>query len=204
MRSGGSPSRGGTPASTVLALSPLEAGVAYLPFGAALYTGIAVASRSAGGRGLKPTLVVGLACTAVGITLLSLMSPDGNYAGDVLPGFLLAGAGMGISTTALAVMTTWETADCDIGVASGTLGTLQQLGSAVGLAILVPLAAWRTSGVRAEGEAPLVAYSAGLSTTLVTAAIVVTVGLALALSLPGVRVARPAGTGASRAVHDDG
>jgi len=132
---------------TVLGYGPLKAGFAYLPFGAGILTGMWLSARSVARFGTRAALVGSFLISAAGLLLLSGVAPDDGYASGVLPGLLVTSLGCGLSLPALTVAALTDTDEEDAGSGSALLGSVQQIGGAVGLAVLVTLAARR-------GEAP--------------------------------------------------
>ena len=86
------------------------------------------------------------------------MPVDGTYLANLLPGLLLMALGMGLTFVPITLIATTNVDPSDAGLASGLLNTAQQVGGALGLAILASLAADRTSGaLGALGHAPVAA-----------------------------------------------
>jgi EmrB/QacA subfamily drug resistance transporter len=131
----------------VLRFSPLITGVGFLPQTAAIAVGAQVAARLVPRFGPRPPLLVGIVLSTVGLAWLSLISPTGTYAGDVLGGSVLATLGMGLSFTPLAFAATAGVAREEAGLASGMLNTSRQVGGSIALAALATLAAARTAAV---------------------------------------------------------
>src|SRR3954471_3178343 len=97
-----------------------------------------------------------MAIAAVGLFLLSTIpTTGGSYASDVLPGLLLMAFGMGNTFVPITLIATTNVEPNDAGLASGIFNTSQQVGGALGLAVLSTLAADRTTNVIAGlGHAP--------------------------------------------------
>ncbi len=125
---------------TVMGYGPLEAGVAYLPYGAGLLVAMWLASRAVPRLGVRPTLVLSFLISAAGLLLLSRIAPGDGYAVGVLPGMLVTSAGCGLSLPALTVAAVAGTTEDNAGLGSAVFSSVQQLGGAVGLAALVTLA----------------------------------------------------------------
>jgi predicted MFS family arabinose efflux permease len=91
--------------------------------------------------------------------LLSRISVGGSYLGDLLPGSLFVALGLGLTFVTATIAATSGVAAHEQGVASGLINTSQQVGTAIGLAILVSVAAARTAsvaGTAAGAQAALV------------------------------------------------
>ena len=129
----------------VLGYGPLEAGVAFLPFTAGIMISAGLASNFATRIGVRPIAAGGMALTIVGMLLLTQLPVNGSYATDVLPSLLLTSLGMGAVFMPLTLIATTGLEDEDQGLASGLFNTSQQIGGALGLAILSTLAASRTA-----------------------------------------------------------
>ncbi|MFE9664858.1 MFS transporter [Streptomyces sp. NPDC005955] len=124
----------------VMGWGPLRAGVAFLPFCAALLLAISQTARLLSVLGTKYTALVGLACTALGLAWLVRLPDEGGYAVDVLPGMVGVAAGMGIGLLALQNAALLGVTEHDAGTAAGVQRSVDQLGGALGLAVLVGVA----------------------------------------------------------------
>ncbi|MEV4539696.1 MFS transporter [Asanoa sp. NPDC049518] len=164
----------------------LGTGVAFLIPTAVVVAGSTFAGRVATRWGLRPTLVVALAIGAVGAVALGLaMSPDAAYAG-LIPGLVLTSVGDGIAFTMIFIAAGTGVADREQGVASGIASTSTSIGAAVGLALLVLVAAAGTEGL--AGESLRVETAAGLRTAVFVIAVGIGATALLALNLrPGPR-----------------
>ena len=80
-----------------------------------------------------------------GLLLFLRLAPDGSYLGDLLPGIMLTSIGMGLTFVPITLIATSGVAHEEAGLASGLFNTSQQIGGALGLAILATLAASATS-----------------------------------------------------------
>lgn len=167
---------------SVLGYGPLKAGFAYLPYGAGILTGMWLASRASARFGMRWTLVVGFLLSAAGLLLLSGASPEDSYVTGVLPGVLVASLGGGLSLPTLTVAAVTGTTEENAGLGSAILTSVQQVGGAVGLSVLVALAALRTDAV-ADSTDPLHAATEGFSLALVVAAAFLAVGAAVIAAL---------------------
>jgi DHA2 family lincomycin resistance protein-like MFS transporter len=121
----------------VLGFTPLQAGLAYLPFCAALMLAIAQVSRLIGAIGVQRTGVLGLVLTAAGLAWLARLPDHGGLWADVLPGMLGVAGGMGIGLVALQNAALTDVTEDDAGTASGVQRCVDQLGGSLGLAVLV-------------------------------------------------------------------
>jgi MFS family permease len=167
----------------VRGLSPLETGLAYLALAVPVVAASPVASWLTTRLGRRPVAVVGLLLQAAGLVLLARVSPDGSVLVDVLPGFVLVGAGAPIAfvpTTAAAVGTSQD----ESGLASGVFTTSQQVGNALALAALATAAAGWTGTLLERGVAEASALMQGYRVGFLLAATFALVGAVGALTLP--------------------
>ncbi|MGY3677120.1 MFS transporter [Streptomyces sp. TE33382] len=169
---------------TVLGYRPLTAGLAYLPYGAGILTGMWLCSRAVIRIGVRPALVVSFLISAAGLLLLSGVAPDDGYTSGVLPGMLVTSLGCGLALPALTVAALTGTTEENAGLGSAVLSSVQQAGGAVGVAVLVALAARRSDAPAAQDD-PLHAATEGFSLALAVAAALLTLGAVLIATLLG-------------------
>jgi EmrB/QacA subfamily drug resistance transporter len=146
----------------VLGYDAVETGLAFLP----VSIGIGVLSVGLAPRlmlrfGARAVLIPSLALLMAGLALFSRVPVDGDYVADILPTMLLFGIGAGLSFPALMTLAMSGASPSDAGLASGLVNTTQQVGGALGLAVLATLATTRTDGLRADGEAAALALTEG-------------------------------------------
>jgi EmrB/QacA subfamily drug resistance transporter len=134
----------------VLGYGPLEAGVAFLPFSAGIMISAGIASQFAPRLGVRPVAAAGFILSAAGLVLLTQLPVDGSYVTNVLPAIALSSLGMGAVFMPLTLIATTGLEDADQGLASGLFNTSQQIGGALGLAVLSTLA---TSKMPSTGNA---------------------------------------------------
>ncbi|MDV6263124.1 MFS transporter [Rhodococcoides yunnanense] len=159
---------------TVVGLSPLETGLSFLPFGITIGIGLSIATALVPRLGLRSVLVVGTSLAAVGVWLLSGITPDGSYVSDVLAGSLVLAFGSGLVLPCLQIGAVNAVTESDAGLASGVQQSLQQVAGAVGLAVLVSLAIGRSDGSGLEPAAATVdgyqlAFTVGTAILVVAA-----------------------------------
>jgi EmrB/QacA subfamily drug resistance transporter len=140
----------------VLRYDALDAGLAYLPLAVTIIISAGVASQLVTRIGFKLTLMIGLTSTAIALTWFSQVDPGGSYVGDVLFPSLLAALGLGFSFVSTTIGAMTGSAEKDAGLASGLINTSQQVGGALGLAILAAVANGTTNG-RTQDPAALTA-----------------------------------------------
>ena len=124
----------------VLGYSAIKTGFSYVPLSVGIIVAAAVSSQVATKIGFKPVLITGLALIGVGLLWWSRVSPDGSYVADILGPSLLAAVGLGLAFVTITIAAVAGVADDDSGLASGLINTSQQIGGALGLAILATIA----------------------------------------------------------------
>jgi EmrB/QacA subfamily drug resistance transporter len=162
----------------VLGYSALKAGVSYLPLAVGIIITATAASNLITRFGFKPVLISGLIITAGGLIWFAQVSPDGNYLGDVLFPSLLAAIGLGLAFVSLTVAAVAGVEPHEAGLASGLINTSQQVGGALGLAILATVANGVSDDKLAVAQGPQQVASA--LTDGFTAAFTVGAGFAIA------------------------
>jgi EmrB/QacA subfamily drug resistance transporter len=164
----------------VLGYGPLKAGIAFLPFTAGVMISAGIASQFAPRLGVRPTAAAGMLLAIAGLLLLTLLPVHGSYATNVLPSIVLSSLGMGAVFMPLTLIATTGLADDDQGLASGLFNTSQQVGGALGLAVLSTLATSRTS---AAGGSPLHALVVGFHWAFAAGAVVMLGALVVMVAL---------------------
>jgi EmrB/QacA subfamily drug resistance transporter len=162
----------------VLGYGPLTAGLAFLPFTAGIMVSASLASQFAPRVGVRTVATAGFLLTAAGLALLTRLPVDGSYVVDVLPALLLSALGIGAVFMPLTLIATTGLDNRDQGLASGLFNTSQQIGGALGLAVLSTLATSRTNAAGGSGTHALVvgfhwAFAAGAVVTLVALGVMV-------------------------------
>ena len=121
---------------TVLGYSPIRAGIAFLPFAVGVVIGSALASPLVARIGPRPLIVAGAAMVAGGMFWYSRLTEHAGYASHLLGPTLVSSFGLGLVFVPLALVALHKVAEQDSGVASSLLNTAQQVGGAIGLALL--------------------------------------------------------------------
>lgn len=164
-----------------LHFSALRAGLGLLPATlTVLVTSTWVARRLAARFGTRAVLAAGLVSIGLGQLSLTQLSASGSYAVNVLPGILLTSFGMGLLFPTIAVTVTAGVERGDRGLAGGLIAAAQQVGMAVGLAVLATVAAARSRAATGPAAAALVA---GYRLSFWVAAGIVACALAVVLLL---------------------
>ena len=133
----------------ILGYNPLEAGLAFLPVTVGIGAGAALAQQLVKRVDVRHIGIGGMILAAIGLFILSRAPVDGTYLGNLLPGLIPMSIGMGLTFVPITLIATTNVGDEDAGLASGLFNTSQQVGGALGLAILSTLAADKTASVLA-------------------------------------------------------
>jgi EmrB/QacA subfamily drug resistance transporter len=168
----------------VLGYDAIEVGLAFLPV--ALVIGILTVDLSARlimRFGATRVLVPGLVLIAVGLALFQRAPVGADYVSDVLPVMLLLGVGAGLSFPSLMTLAMSGATASDSGLSSGLVNTTQQVGGALGLAVLATLSSTRTEGLRGDGDSVASALTGGYHLAFAIGAGLVVAGIVLALLL---------------------
>jgi hypothetical protein len=168
----------------VLGYSPIHAGLSYLPLALVIMASAGIASQLVTRLGYKPVLAAGLLFIFAGLLWFSRVSVGGSFTTDILGPSLLAAAGLGFAfvTTTIAAVSGVE--EREAGLASGLINTSQQIGGALGLAVLSTIATSRTENVLAGGESSLAnGLTEGFQAAFFGGAIIALLGFFLTLVL---------------------
>jgi predicted MFS family arabinose efflux permease/ketosteroid isomerase-like protein len=191
----------------LLGFSPLLTGFAFLPMAVAVGAAATLGSRLARRASYKWPMIGGPLVAAAGLALLAGMSAGGTYLGDVLPGFLVTGAGVGVTMVSATIAATNAAPLEEAGLASALLAAAQQLGFALGYAVLAGVASSATASYLAShpnGQGALAQVHGYRSAFLVAAGVALACALFALLFVRwrrGEKVARsgqPADTGTIR------
>jgi MFS family permease len=139
-----------------------------------------LASRFSPTVGVRPVAIVGLVISAIGMLLLTRVPAEGSYPVDMLPALIITSLGMGAVFVPLTLIATTGLRNEDQGLASGLFNTSQQLGGALGLAILSTISASQAESFGGSHEEALVH---GFHWAFAGAAAFVVAGLVLLLVL---------------------
>jgi len=167
----------------VLGYSPMKTGVGYLAVAVSAIVWSGVAAQLTTRIGVKPVLVTGMAALTGGLVYFTQVSVDGSYLADLLPGFLLVGVGLGFSFVPISIAALAGIHAREAGLASGLFNTSQQIGGALGIALLSTIATSRTSDAVAAGTAVPSALVHGFTGAFVVGAGIAAVGVLAALTL---------------------
>ena len=124
----------------VLGYSAIKAGLSYLPLALAIMLSAGVASGLVTKVGFKPILAAGMVFIAIGLVWFSQISADGSFLADILGPSLFAAVGLGFAFVPVTIAAVSGVEDREQGLASGLINTSQQVGGALGLAVLAAIA----------------------------------------------------------------
>jgi EmrB/QacA subfamily drug resistance transporter len=167
----------------VLGYSPLETGVAYLAVAGTAVIWANVAAAAVNRVGVKPALVFGMSLLTLGLLYFTQVSVGGSYWTDLFPGFLIIGLGMPFAFVPISIAAVAGTKRDEAGLASGLINTSQQIGGAVGIALLSTIAVSTTNDEVASGTELPVALTDGFQQAFWVGAAVAFVGVLVSLFL---------------------
>ncbi|MCC6223138.1 MAG: MFS transporter [Thermoleophilia bacterium] len=147
----------------VLGFSALETGVGYLAVSLTAIVASGIAQALVTKAGVKPVLATGMLLLAGGLLYFTRISVGGSYAADLLPGFLLIGVGLGFAFVPVSIAALAGVPPIEAGLASGLINTSQQIGGALGVAILTTVSTARADGLLADGADAASALTDGFS-----------------------------------------
>jgi len=137
----------------VLGWKPLKAGLGFVPVTVGIVIGAALSQQLLRKLGARVVPIIGIVMAACGLVLLSRIPVHGTYLADLFPGLFVMSIGMGLTFVPITLIATTGIEAADAGLASGLFNTSQQVGGALGLAVLSSIAASRTSHVQAVTHA---------------------------------------------------
>jgi EmrB/QacA subfamily drug resistance transporter len=167
----------------VLGYSAMKTGVAYLAVAGTAIIWSAVAAQLVTRIGVKPVLVAGMAALTAGLVYFTQVSVGGSYLGDLLPGFLLVGFGIGFSFVPISIAALAGVQPAEAGLASGLINTSQQIGGALGIAALSTIASTRTDDALATGTPLPNALVDGFTNAFIAGTVIAALGILASLTL---------------------
>ena len=167
----------------VLGYSAMRTGLAYLAVAGTAILWSGVAAQLVTRVGVKPVLVAGMATLTAGLVYFTQVSVGGSYVGDLLPGFLLIGIGIGFSFVPISIAALAGVQAAEAGLASGLINTSQQIGGALGIAALSTIATSQATDAVAAGAAVPAALVDGFTAAFVAGVVVAALGIVAALTL---------------------
>jgi EmrB/QacA subfamily drug resistance transporter len=151
----------------VLHYSALKTGLAYLPLALSIIFAAGAASQLVTRLGPKPVMLGGSVLVMAGLLLFARVSVGGTYVGTVLPASVVAALGLGFVFVPIMIVAVAGVTDHEAGLASGLINTTQQVGGALGLAVLSTVAASRSASA---GGNPLHALTEGFQSAFLVGA----------------------------------
>ncbi len=165
----------------VLHYSPALSGISFLPVPIVIGVIATRAPRLLSRFGFKPMLVVGTILLGLGAFLMSLVRANSSYLVNILPAFLIFGIGNGLATVAGTVAATTGVRGEEAGLASGLINTSQQVGGALGLAVLAEAASSVTGSGLTAGQNLAQASLHGYQEAFLVAAVLLAVALLISV-----------------------
>jgi MFS family permease len=165
----------------------IEAGLAYLPLALTIIAASGVAAQLINRLGTRPVLAIGMVLLGGALAWFSQVSVGGGFVSDILGPSLLGGAGLGFAFVPVTVAAVAGVRDQESGLASGLINTSQQIGGALGLAVLATISNSRTHDVMADTSgnpaALAEALTEGFQAAFLGGAAIAALGLVLTLAL---------------------
>jgi len=141
----------------ILGYSPIQAGLAWLPQTVLIIVVSNIGARIAARLGARTLIALGAFLLGAGMLLFLRTAPDSDYITVLIPAMLVTGIGVGLAFVSVTMAATAGVPDRDQGIASGLIGTAQQVGMVVGLAILVNIAGSATRVSLPQGAGAVIA-----------------------------------------------
>ena len=129
----------------ILQYSPIKAGLLFLPFSVGVGISAGIASQALPRFGPRYVSFIGLIMATVGMLLLTQLEPTSSYVSDILPALMVLSLGMGLVFVPISATALFGVGNHDAGVASAVLNTAQQIGGALGTALLNTVAVTATA-----------------------------------------------------------
>jgi EmrB/QacA subfamily drug resistance transporter len=166
----------------VLGYSPIETGFAYLAVAGTAVIWANVAAVAVNRVGVKPALIFGMSLMTLGLVYFTQVSVGGSYWTELLPGFLIIGLGIPFAFVPITIAAVAGTRPDEAGLASGLINTSQQIGGAVGIALLSTIATTTTNDA-APGTPVPVALTDGFQAAFWAGAAIALVGVLVSVFL---------------------
>jgi hypothetical protein len=174
----------------VLGYSPIRTGLSYLPLALTIMFSAGVASQLVTRVGFKPVLAAGLVFIGGALLWMSRVPVDGRFGVDLLGPTVLAAAGLGFAFVTTTIAAVSGVREQESGLASGLINTSQQIGGALGLAVLATIATSRTDDLVASGSGHVAALNEGFQSAFLAGSLIAGLGLVLTLVLVRTRDSR--------------
>jgi EmrB/QacA subfamily drug resistance transporter len=175
----------------VLGYSPIHAGLSYLPLALTIIVAAGVGGQLVTRFGFKPILAAGMLSVSAGLVWFSQVSVGGGFLTDILGPSLLAAIGLGLGFVTSTIAAVSGVGDREQGLASGLINTSQQIGGALGLAVLSTIATSRTDDLLAGGgSSQATALTEGFQRAFLGGAVIAALGFVATLILIRTRDSR--------------
>ena len=177
----------------VLGYPAIKTGLAFLVVATGMIASSGLAQAPVTRAGVRVVLAAGMLAFAAAQVLFIRLPAATSFTRDLLPGFLLVAAALGLAVVGDFIAAAIDVKPADAGLASGLINTTQQVGGAAGLAVASAIAAARTAGLLHAGHPPAAALTAGFhSAFAVTAALALAAAAVTVVCMPAHARSRPA------------
>jgi EmrB/QacA subfamily drug resistance transporter len=167
----------------VLEFSALQTGVGYIAVAGTAVIWANVAAQVVSRIGVKPVLIFGMSMLTLGLLYFTQVSVDGSYWADLFPGFLILGAAIPFAFVPITIAALAGTKPQEAGLASGLINTSQQIGGALGIALLSTIAVSTTEDELAHGIAEPAALTEGFVNAFWAGAVIAFAGVLVSIFL---------------------
>jgi EmrB/QacA subfamily drug resistance transporter len=167
----------------VLEFSALKTGVGYIAVAGTAVIWANVAAQVVSRIGVKPVLIFGMSMLTLGLLYFTQVSVDGSYWADLFPGFLILGVAIPFAFVPITIAALAGTKPQEAGLASGLINTSQQIGGALGIALLSTIAVSTTEDELARGIAQPAALTEGFVSAFRVGAVIAFAGLLVSIFL---------------------
>ncbi|HXV35348.1 MAG TPA: DHA2 family efflux MFS transporter permease subunit [Gaiellaceae bacterium] len=175
----------------VLGFSAMKTGIGYLAVAGTAVIWANVAAAVVNRVGVKPALVFGMSMLTLGLLYFTQVSVNGSYWSDLFPGFLVLGVAIPFAFVPITIAALAGTKAQEAGLASGLINTSQQIGGAVGIALLSTIAVSTTDNAVSSGTAAPVALTDGFVNAFWAGAAIAFAGVLVSIFLVRGRDLRP-------------
>jgi EmrB/QacA subfamily drug resistance transporter len=175
----------------VLGFSPLRTGLGYLAVAGTAVIWANVAAKVVNRIGVKPALIFGMSMLTAGLLYFTQVSVGGSYWADLFPGFLILGVAIPFAFVPITIAALAGTKPQEAGLASGLINTSQQIGGAVGIAVLSTIAVSTTDDAVAGGTAVPTALTDGFVNAFWAGAAIAFAGVLVSIFMVRGRDLRP-------------
>jgi EmrB/QacA subfamily drug resistance transporter len=174
----------------VLRYSPIHAGLSYLPLAITIIVAAGLGGQLVTRFGFKPILAIGMLLVALGLVWFSRVTVGGGFISDILGPSLLAALGLGFAFVTSTIAAVSGVKEQEQGLASGLINTSQQIGGALGLAVLSTIATSRTRDLLSSGSSLPHALTDGFQAAFLGGATLAALGFVATLVLIRTRDSR--------------